>query len=124
MDRRHRRIKARYKIGTLSKSSLRPSLQLAPLRPRDARGRALAAQRAVELVEARRQLGREVKVVAPPRVAPPLQRARALKRRRDPWRSDHFDLASELAARLDELDGPLRRQRAAASVPWAERSQL
>ena len=51
-------------------------------------------------------------------------RARALKRRRDPWRSDHFDLATELAARLDELDGPLRRQRAAASVPWAERSQL
>ena len=51
-------------------------------------------------------------------------RARALKRRRDPWRSDHFDLATELAARLDELDGPLRRQRAAASVPWAERSQM
>ena len=51
-------------------------------------------------------------------------RARALKRRRDPWRSDHFDLATALAARLDELDGPLRRQRAAASVPWAERSQL
>ena len=51
-------------------------------------------------------------------------RARALKRRRDPWRSDHVDLATELAARLDELDGPLRRQRAAASVPWAERSQL
>ena len=51
-------------------------------------------------------------------------RARALKRRRDPWRSDHFDLATALAARLDELDGPLRRQRAAAGVPWAERSQL
>ena len=51
-------------------------------------------------------------------------RGRALKRRRDPWRSDHFDLATALAARLDELDGPLRRQRAAAGVPWAERSQL